>query len=189
MKIILTINVLLFQLGLVAQPKFEHDPNYCPQYKFVDSVFNLKATNDFEFRFCIRHSGLFGGNSSIIIISENDNKWKANIYNLSFFPVESFLEDTQNLPNPLLLWKKLLKQKVLTLPDNSLLRTKDGKIPYSNTRDGTTYTFELITKAAKRSYSYYAPYGAIEEYPEIKEFKSVLEMVFLIERFYRTEYR
>ena len=184
MKSILTITFLLFQFQIHAQPKFENDSNYQPYYlrKIVDSIFKIKVSNDFEFRYYMRHSSLFGGNASVITITQNNNQWSSHVYKLTFFPVEQFCEVKQKTNDLLSLWQMLEKERVLTLPDNSLLKDKNGEIAYSGTKDGTTYTFELTSRLARRSYSYYAPYGAIEEYPEIKEFTLVEQIIELLHK-------
>jgi hypothetical protein len=50
-------------------------------------------------------------------------------------------------------------------------------------KDGTSYYFSLLSKTAKRSYSYYSPQSAIEEYPKIKAFKRVSKIIELIKKY------
>lgn len=184
MKTIFTIIFLFLLYQASAQPKFKNDSSYQPCFlrHVVDSIFTTRDSADFEFRLYMRECPLFGGNATVIILAFNRGQWSSHVYKLSFFPAEKFWEVAQKPFNVASLWQGLENDGVLTLPDNSVLKDKRGETAYSHTRDGTTYIFELTSRTARKAYSYYAPYGAIGEYPKIKEFARVMHIIEVMQK-------
>jgi hypothetical protein len=167
-----------------AQIKFANDTaDYKPfsYEKGIDSVFHLKNENEFELRFTIRPSSLIpGAKRTLLLMTLNNHLWQARLFQYSNYPQDKYWEisvDTANLDE---LWTKLLKQNILKIKNGYLLKDEHGEIARTNMKDGITYTIRLISKSAQRSYSYYSPQSAMEDYPKIKEFRQVTKMIDLL---------
>lgn len=170
-----------------AQITFANDTaDYKPfSYELgIDSVFQLKNENEFELRFTIRPSSFVpGAKRTLFLMTQNNHLWHARLFQYSNYPQDKYLEipvDTVNLDE---LWTKLFKQNILKIKNQYLLKDERGEIARTNMKDGTTYSFRLISKSAQRSYSYYSPQSAMKDYPKIKEFRQVTKMIDLISTF------
>jgi hypothetical protein len=185
MNRIIIIAILAFTASnSFAQIKFAKDTTVYNPFSYelgIDSFFHLKNENDFELRFTIRPSSLIpGAKRTLLLMTQNNHVWQARLFQYSNSPQDKYWEipvDTVNLGE---LWTKLLKQNILKIKNEYLLKDDQGEIARTNMKDGITYTFRLISKSGQRSYSYYSPQSAMEDYPKIKEFKQVTKMIDLI---------
>jgi hypothetical protein len=182
-RILLVAVLTLFFIFGKAQVQFHNDSAFKSSHfdKEVDSVFNIQKDVDFEFRFTIVPSTFIPGRQiTFFILTQNHNRWKGRLFKRINSKYSETPIDSSNLKN---LWTQLLNQEVLTMPNDFDLKDKQGEIARTNMKDGTTYYFSLVSKTAKRSYSYYSPKSAIEDYPEIAAFKHVSNIIDLIKKY------
>lgn len=182
-RVVLITGLIIFSLIVQSQIKFQNDANYARTYfdDQFDSAFNIKSVNDFEFRFTIIPSSIIPGRTvTLFILTHNNNQWRARLFQRINDAYSEKIVDSINLPN---FWNQLLQQKILSIPNNISLKDKHGQIARSNMRDGKSYHFSLVSKIAKRSYSYYSPQSAMEEYPGIKVFSRVSKIIEIVKKY------
>ena len=182
-----TIHLLCCSITL-GQIKFQNDLDYEPWRldPEFDSVFKISRENDFELRIITEPSTFIPGRKiTLFIMTLNNTKWTARVLQRFGYSKDEYLELKINNLGLINLWKELLKQRILTIPESYLLTDKKGEILRTNAKDGVTYRFELITKTAKRNYSYYCPQISAEDFPRVRPFKQVSKIVELITNYYK----
>ena len=152
----------------------------------IDKKFHLQKDNEFELRLFIfpkwvdNKEGL-----SIFILSFNSGEWKARLFKNAWSH-----EKSQEIPLKSdgldSLWKELDKNNVLTIPLAQTLVDKKGEIlvdQLQTDNNSISYTFELLTKDAYRSYGYKCPLEFSRKYDYIPTFKNVSNIVQIILQF------
>ena len=182
-RILLVAILTLFSIIGKAQVQFHGDSTFKSSYfdKEFDSVFNLHKDVDFAFRFTIVPSTIIPGRQiTLFLLTQNHNQWEGRLFKRINNKYSETPIDSSTLQN---LWSQLLNQEILTIPNAFDLKDKEGEIARTNMKDGTTYYFSLVSKAARRSYSYYSPQSAVEDYPEIEAFKHVSNIIDIIKKY------
>lgn len=196
-----------------AQFSFKDDSSFAFTYNDFENQTKSELNNidykktKFELRIW---QGGYGLNKNLILIKKGKRKkWEAYKYYFRIIPAE--LNAMMKMVNKLKListvelepkikwrpfWKKLIKNDILTLPDESLLRNKmllylnrdnpnyivggyGTMLPISS--HSAYYTFELISKKAKRKYTYKKRNSKDEfriNIPEIDKANKSIEFIF-----------
>lgn len=180
--------ILFFTLSLEAQIKFNGDPDYTPSDidERIDRAFKVKKNNDFEFRFEATASPLSKPRITMIfLMTQRGRQWEARLFKFIESP-ERYEELKVNNTNLAALWDQLIAQNVLTVANTRSLKDKNGKpVILHPATDASSYRFSFVTRDAKRSYTYSNPNAASREYPDVKEFKEVENMINLISHYCR----
>lgn len=152
----------------------------------IDKKFRLQKNNEFELRLFIfpkwsdNKEGL-----SIFILSFKSGVWNARLFKNAWLPKQSqeISLKSEELDS---LWNELHKNNVLTIPLAQTLVDKKGEIlidQLQNDNNSISYTFELLTKDAYRSYGYKCPLEFSRKYDYIPTFKNVSNIVQIILQF------
>jgi hypothetical protein len=142
--------------------------------KQIDSSFHLDQNNDFELH--LWSINYFVQLRSLFILSYKNKVWSSRFFKMvpnsrdfvEYKVDDSYLDSV---------WKIMLRNKVLAIPAADKLRDKKGKILNVHLLDGTRYWFELLTRTSKRSYNYYCPKSYFQDYPYIKSYKRVANII------------
>lgn len=199
--------LILFTSNLYSQIDFKDEPesfndkyqgyyDYKKINKTFNKEFNLKNDYDFEMRLWIDPSPM--QSRHLFLMKKTGDKWDAACYHLRYNSKKEILINQDNLTK---LWTDLMRNNVLTLPDQEILREKMrvytadtlaaqgiyynlSNTPYENPfiLDGVFYRIELRTKDAKRAYTYHCPKGYIKECPNVEELFHAYAIVYLIFR-------
>lgn len=152
----------------------------------IDKKFRLQKNNEFELRLFIfpkwsdNKEGL-----SIFILSFKSGVWNARLFKNAWLPKQS-QEISLKSDELDSLWNELHKNNVLTIPLAQTLVDKKGEIlidQLQNDNNSISYTFELLTKDAYRSYGYKCPLEFSRKYDYIPTFKNVSNIVQIILQF------
>jgi hypothetical protein len=146
----------------------------------IDKKFRLGKDNEFELRLFVFPK--WSDNSeglSIFILSFKSGEWKARLFKNAWSPKQS-KEIPLQIDGLDSLWKELDKNNVLTVPLAQTLVDKKGEIlvdQLQSDNNSISYTFEILTKDAYRSYGYKCPLEFSRKYDYIPTFKNVSNIV------------
>ena len=109
---------------------------------------------------------------------------------------ERSIEDTvitwkeiYSVKDPILLWKNLSENGILTLRKKEELRDSIGNKLDLTIMDGVAYRFQLHNTKGNRMYFYHCPRIWAEDFPKVPEFKKVVNMINLIYEFFDPEFK
>ena len=151
-------------------------------FQQVDSIFQLRKNNDFELRFQIMAH--IKGFMKLAVISSKNGNWQAQWFEMAFSDSGFTWIEKRSPKDPEALWKKLKKNKILTLPGNEDIKDPTGEPLHIPILDGAYYNFQLINKNGYRLYGYHCPKTYVEDFPEIEAYKLVVENIRLIYDFF-----
>lgn len=176
--------------GDSSKPVFNVEYN-----RILDSAYSLNNEYEFQFRLWKRH--LSSSFDDVFVLTLKDKKWTARYFNLriSGKNTSQFSERPVKQLYVNQLWEMLLKNNLLSLPDQSVLEDKmvsyeidTANLQYPTIKsldvmDGTLYCFELLSPDGKRYYSHGNPLRYLKEYSNIRELYNAALIVMLIEKF------
>lgn len=162
--------------------------------RVIDSLFLLDKNYDFEFRLWSRYSSMNFNN--VFILRLSNNTWTARYFDLNecYGDPKKFKERTVDQSKVHQLWSMLVRNKVLTLPDMKELQSQMVNYEIDTTAlliqgrgtqvmDGVLYSFELLTPAKKRYYSYANPSIYMKLYSSIAALAYAQLNVLVIQKF------
>jgi hypothetical protein len=158
----------------------------------IDQKFGLDKDYDFELRLFIfpKFADTKTGLSLFILNSKNGN-WKARLFEQAW-SLKNSVEIPLRSEGLDSLWKGLLENNVLNIPLTQYLVDKKGELildQLESDNHSFIYTFELLTPAATRSYSYKCPMAFSKKYDSVPEFRKVANIVRLILKFCELEHK
>ena len=173
-----------------SQISFENDSSYFPYqpktYLRIDSMGHLNKDVDFEYRLWV--SPALKYKHYLFIISLKEEKWGLRWFEYGWKQVQdsSFRDFAERKPfnnNIKSLVAELEKNEFLKIPAANDVKDSTGKIADVAALDGVFFSFELISKENKRAYFYHCPEYNMKEYPYIKTFQQVINIIKAIFRY------
>ncbi len=159
-----------------------------------------------QIRLWVKTELMYGEAQQLFILTKRKDKLRltqyAIRYNKQTFRSHTLI--TRNVPADINLWQELIKNDVLTLPDQSLLRAQifpkpikdsswvelgsDGaltvhakkKEPFLIIGDGTSYYFQLFDSVSHRTYGYHCPESYSRVRAKVVELRKVTAILRLI---------
>ena len=178
MALIITCNFTIAQFVFKNDEIEKSNPQLAQRFNELDSLFLISSVNEFEFRFWAISEGL--DSLRLFVLVKKNNKLSARLFLSNRWSSKNAKEiyiSNERLPQ---LWAKLNQNQILKLPEYSLLKTKEGKIPDIKFYDGNNYRFQFFSKNNKKSYDYFCPRAYGEAYSYITEFKKAQKIIELI---------
>ena len=178
---------------LSAQPIFENDEKFKPffkrAYNNINSKFQIKNNANFEYRFwAVRGLDM---TYVLFILTQKDNKWNIRCFNNGWgSDIRSNdkygLKEIKAADTNLIQLVTLLENNdFLQIPDQRSLKDSLGNRAEVAVADGELYIFDVISKKNKRSYSYHCPDAGIKEYPYIRSYEQVINIIKAIFKYYK----
>ena len=168
-----------------SQITFKNDAAYVSYYSGIlneiDSISKFDHNNDFELRLFVSVDYFKKGR--VFLMASKKGHWYAKFFESFRDTLTHFKETKIRTDSIAHLWKSLLNNNVLTIPNSWELRDSINEKPQTQVIDGTNFIIELITKNSKRRYSYHCPKSMKEEYPYILAYQNVVTIIKLIYQF------
>ena len=169
---------------------------YHVTYDKLDKEFNLDKNRDIEFRLWTNPSLVFYRNC--FILTKRDSVWNARFFEFKGGQKGNWVETKTKTTNLDSIWKKLIRNQLLTLPTQDSLNNRmrifaaDSTLIYYDeddvykkvlVDDGTIYTFQIKTKNIDRTYQYHSPVAYLRHNPNIEELYRAYAIISIIRKY------
>ena len=196
MKLLYIFFMLSFYIPSYGQTKYDsiNSSECVNKYNIIDTQFPLQKNNDIEFRLWT-NSDLIGYSNLFVMVQKN-GKWSARFFEYSI--KKGWKENPTKQDKLDSLWKRLVNNKVLSLPDQMTLwdRMKtykadssfiefgdDGVYNRMMVEDGVIYIFQVFTKDSQRTYSYDNPVTYLKVNTNIEELYRAYALISLVRKY------
>lgn len=169
---------------------------YEATYNSLDSEFKLQKNADIEFRLWTNPSLIFYRNC--FILTKHDGIWTARFFEFTGGQKGKWTETKTKETNLDSIWRRLVKNQVMTLPTQDSLNSRmrifsaDSTLIYYDeddvykkvvVNDGAVYTFQIMTKNFDRTYQYHSPVSYLKHNPNIEELYRAYAIISIIRKY------
>ncbi|GAB4093018.1 hypothetical protein GCM10028786_19450 [Flaviaesturariibacter terrae] len=174
----------LFSCVTAAQEACPSNPNPLttfPQWRWLDSAFNLSHANDVELRMVsLSHRR---GDCQCFLLAQANGEWTARMFKLLIVDSSFAYVEVAGSGSADSLWAQLKSLGLLQLKGMSKLQELVDKDP-GWVLDGKLYEFQLINKPGQRQFYYQSPEAYARHFTAVEDFARAEAVLGAIYRFF-----
>jgi hypothetical protein len=195
-SLLLTSSCLSTTFGQINRDSI-YNVEFRHYYHQIDSSFTLGKSNELEFRMWTE--AYMTSYKNLFVLTKNTKGFRCRFFETASKGGKTIWAEREASQSNLdSLWRRLVKNHVLTLPSQSSLKARmriysidSTDLKNSNDEDlfrivgimdGVGYRFEVISPASQRTYNYDNPEGYLKYFSNIEEFYRASVIIALIKQ-------